>query len=47
MIPEKGAQTALRALVSVDAKLADAKLDLNAVYTNAFVKKAIAKYPKG
>lgn len=47
MIPEKGPQTALRALVSVDAKLADAKLDLNAVYTNAFVKKAIAKYPKG
>jgi NitT/TauT family transport system substrate-binding protein len=47
MIPEKGAQTALRALVSVDAKLAETKLDLNAVYTNAFVKKAIAKYPKG
>ncbi len=47
LIPEKGAQTALRALASVDDKLAEAKLDLNAVYTNAFVKKAIAKYPKG
>ncbi len=47
MIPEKGAQTALRALVSVDEKMATAKLDLNAVYTNEFVKKANAKYPKG
>jgi NitT/TauT family transport system substrate-binding protein len=47
MIPPKGADTALRALVSVDAKLASAKLDLNAVYTNEFVKKANAKYPKG
>ncbi len=47
MIPEKGAQTAFRALASVDAELASAKLDLNAVYTNDFVKKANAKYPKG
>jgi NitT/TauT family transport system substrate-binding protein len=47
MIPDKGAQTAFKALASVDEKLASAKLDLNAVYTNAFVKKAIAKYPKG
>jgi NitT/TauT family transport system substrate-binding protein len=47
MIPDKGPQTALNALVSVDPKLASAKLDLNAVYTNEFVKKAIAKYPKG
>ena len=47
MIPVKGAQTALRALVSADEKLASAKLDLNAIYTNEFVKKAIAKYPKG
>jgi NitT/TauT family transport system substrate-binding protein len=46
-IPDKGPQTALNALVSVDPKLASAKLDLNAVYTNEFVKKAIAKYPKG
>ncbi len=47
MIPEKGPQTALKALVSVDDKLAGVKLDLNAVFTNAFVKKANAKYPKG
>jgi len=45
-IPPKGADTALRALASVDSKLASAKLDLNAVYTNEFVKKANAKYPK-
>jgi NitT/TauT family transport system substrate-binding protein len=31
----------------VDKELAAAKLDLNAVYTNAFVQKANAKYPKG
>lgn len=47
MIPEKGAQTAFRALASVDDKIAAAKLDLTAVYTNDFVKKANAKYPKG
>jgi len=47
MIPPRGADTAFRALASVDAKLAAAKLDLNAVYTNEFVKKANAKYPKG
>ncbi len=47
MIPEKGAQTAFKALASVDAELAAAKLDLNAVYTNDFAKKANAKYPKG
>ncbi|MFP5467389.1 MAG: ABC transporter substrate-binding protein [Gammaproteobacteria bacterium] len=45
--PAKGAETAFRALASVDSKLAAAKLDLNAVYTNAFVQKANAKYPKG
>jgi NitT/TauT family transport system substrate-binding protein len=44
MIPTKGAQTAFRALASVDPKW-PAKLDLDAVYTNDFVKKA-AKYPK-
>jgi NitT/TauT family transport system substrate-binding protein len=47
LIPDKGAPTAFKALASVDDKIAAAKLDLNAVYTNAFVKKAIAKYPKG
>ncbi|GLS14342.1 ABC transporter substrate-binding protein [Hydrogenophaga electricum] len=42
--PAKGAETALKALASVDDKLAAAKIDLNAVYTNDFVKKANAKY---
>jgi len=27
--------------------MANAKIDLKAVYTNEFVKKANAKYPKG
>jgi NitT/TauT family transport system substrate-binding protein len=47
MIPVKGPDTAFRALASVDPKLAEAKLDLDAVYTNDFVKKANARYPKG
>ncbi|GAB4202592.1 MAG: ABC transporter substrate-binding protein [Tibeticola sp.] len=47
MFPEKGAETAYRALASVNPKMAAAKLDLKAVYTNEFVKKANAKYPKG
>jgi len=47
MIPEGGAETARRALASIDAEIANAKLDLNAVYTNEFVKKANAKYAKG
>ena len=45
--PLKGPDTAFRALASVDAKLGAAQLDLNAVYTNNFVQKANAKYPKG
>jgi len=47
MIPEAGPETAFRALASIDAEIAKAKLDLKAVYTNDFVKKANAKYPKG
>ncbi len=43
-IPAKGAETALRALASVDAELAKAKIDLSAVYTNSFVQKAHAKF---
>lgn len=46
MIPEKGPDTAFRALASVDAEVAKASLDLKAVYTNEFAKKANAKYPK-
>jgi NitT/TauT family transport system substrate-binding protein len=45
MFPEAGANTAFRALASVDDKIAAAKLDLKAVYTNDFVKKALAKVP--
>jgi NitT/TauT family transport system substrate-binding protein len=46
-IPDKGSETALRALASVDAAIAAAKLDLKAVYTNELVKRANTKYPKG
>ncbi len=45
--PEKGAETAFRALASIDPDVAAAKLDLTAVFTNDFVKKANAKYPNG
>ena len=47
MIPEQAPDTAFRALASVDAEIAEAKIDLSAVYTNEFVKKANAKYPQG
>jgi NitT/TauT family transport system substrate-binding protein len=47
MIPEAGPETARRALASIDSEIANAKIDLSAVYTNEFVKKANAKYPKG
>ena len=46
LFPEKGPDTAFRALASIDAEIASAKLDLTAVYTNEFAKKANAKYPK-
>ena len=46
-IPDKGADTALRALASVDPKIGEAKLDLAAVWTNDFVRRANAKYPRG
>jgi NitT/TauT family transport system substrate-binding protein len=45
--PDKGADTAYRALASIDAEIAKAQLDLKAVYTNDFTRKANAKYPKG
>jgi len=46
LIPEKGADTALRALTSIDPEIGKAKIDLAAVWTNDFAKKANAKYPK-
>jgi NitT/TauT family transport system substrate-binding protein len=47
MFPDQGASTALRALQSVDDNMKTAKIDLKAVYTNDFARKANAKYPKG
>lgn len=47
MFPEKGPQTAFQALASVDPALAKAQLDLAAVFTNDFVKRSLAKYPRG
>jgi NitT/TauT family transport system substrate-binding protein len=47
MIPEAGPATAFKALASIDPEVGNAKLDLRAVYTNDFVRKANAKYPKG
>lgn len=46
-IPDKGPDTAFRALASIDPAIASAKLDLAAVYTNEFTRKANAKYPNG
>ncbi|MEP7101830.1 MAG: ABC transporter substrate-binding protein [Burkholderiales bacterium] len=45
--PDAGAETARRALASIDPEIASAKIDLAATYTNEFVKRANAKYPKG
>jgi len=47
MFPEAGPETARRALASVDAEIANANIDLAAIYTNDYVKRANAKYPKG
>ena len=47
MFPEAGPETARRALASIDPEIAAAKMDLAAVYTNEFVKKANAKFAKG
>jgi NitT/TauT family transport system substrate-binding protein len=45
--PEAGAETARRALASIDPEIANGKIDLAAIYSNEFVKRANAKYPKG
>jgi NitT/TauT family transport system substrate-binding protein len=47
LFPEAGAETARRALASIDPEIAGAKIDLAAIYTNEFVKRANGKYPKG
>jgi len=45
LFPEKGADTALRALASIDPEIGKAHIDLQAVYTNQFVEAALVKYP--
>ena len=45
LFPEKGAETAFRALASIDPEIARATLDLKAVYTNDLVKVALGRYP--
>ena len=47
LFPETGAATAVRALQSIDPTLKDVKFDLAAAWTNDFVRKANAKYPRG
>src|SRR5664279_2701999 len=47
MIPEAGAETARRALASIDPEIANAKIDLAAIWTNDFTKRANAQYAKG
>jgi len=44
IFPDAGSATAMRALASVDEKIAAAKLDLKANYTNEFARKANQKY---
>jgi NitT/TauT family transport system substrate-binding protein len=46
VFPEAGADTARRALASIDPEIAKATIDLKAVYTNEFARRANAKYPK-
>ena len=47
MFPEAGAETARRALASIDPEIANAKIDLAAIWTNDYVKRANAKAPQG
>ena len=46
MIPAAGAETARRALASIDPEIAAATIDLAAIWTNDYAKRADAKYPK-
>ena len=47
LFPEAGPETARRALASIDPEIAAAKIDLATIYTNEFVRRANAKYPRG
>jgi NitT/TauT family transport system substrate-binding protein len=46
MIPEKGPATALNMLKQFEKEIEGKSIDLSKVYTNEFVKKANAKWPK-
>jgi NitT/TauT family transport system substrate-binding protein len=46
LFPEAGPETARRALASIDPEIAAAKIDLKAIYTNEFAKRANASVPK-
>ena len=47
LIPEAGPETARRALASIDPEVAQAQVDLSAIFTNELAKRANAKYPRG
>ncbi|MDE2297138.1 MAG: ABC transporter substrate-binding protein [Burkholderiales bacterium] len=47
LFPAAGAETARRALASIDPEIASARIDLAALYTNEFAQRANALYPKG
>ena len=47
LFPQAGAETARRAMASIDPEIAGAKIDLAAIDTNEFAQRANAKYPKG
>lgn len=47
LFPAAGAETARRALASIDPEVASARIDLAALYTNEFAQRANALYPKG
>lgn len=45
LFPAAGAETARRALASIDPEIGKATIDLKAVYTDDFVRAALLKYP--
>jgi len=45
LFPAAGAETARRALASIDPEIGKATIDLKAVYTDDFVRTALLKYP--
>ena len=47
LFPEGGAETARRALASIDPEIAAAKIDLPAIWSNDYARRANAKYPRG